>query len=229
MDLDGEFDARIGEGEVTLAERDVELLRAIDDAGSINAAAEDLGRSYARAQQRIVELEEAFGDLVERTRGGSGGGGSTLTDRARSLLTQYDRLCMEFSSVTETTETVLSGRVVNRNGELVTVETDVGRLLALVPPDGETVRLTIRADAVTLHAPAESPQGADTSARNRLAGEVESVDAGESVAVVHIDVGGADPLAAIVTMNSVRSMGLEPGATVEASFKATATHGVPVE
>jgi molybdate transport system regulatory protein len=229
MDLPTEFDARIGEGEVTLAQRDVELLRAIDDAGSIHRAAESLGRSYARAQQRVVELEEAFGPLVERTRGGAGGGGSTLTDGARDLLTQYERLYVEFSSVAETADTVLTGTVVDRNGELATIETPVGRLLALVPAAGETVRLTIRADGVTLNTPEESPAGADTSARNRLTGEVVAIDTGEAVAVVRVDVGGETPIAAIVTMDSVERLGLEVGATVEASFKATATHGVPAE
>lgn len=229
MDPTTEFDARLGKGAVTLTERDVELLRAIDDCGSMHAAAAELGRSYSRAQQRVVELESAFGSLVERTRGGSGGGGSTLTDRARGLLSRYDRLYLEFSSVVETADTVLPGRVVDREGDLATVETAAGRLLALVPAESESVRLTIRADAVTLHVPEESPAGADTSARNRLTGEVVAMEAGDAVAVVRVDVGAATPMAAIVTMDSVERLGLDVGATVGASFKATATHGVPAE
>jgi len=228
MKFSTEFDARIGQGDVTLTARDVELLRAIDDAGSINAAATALGRSYSRAQQRIVELEGAFGDLVERKRGGSGGGGSRLTDDARSLLSRYDRLRAEFSGVAETAETVLSGRVIERDGELATVETPAGTLRALVPEDGDEVRLTLRADAVTLQSPSRSPDPDRTSARNRIEGTVLTVDAGEAVALVTVDVGGGVTLSALVTDASVEKLRLHRGTPVVASFKATATRGVSI-
>jgi len=226
MEFSTEFDARIGQGDVTLTARDVELLRAIDDHGSINAAATALGRSYSRAQQRIVELEEAFGDLVVRTRGGSGGGGSQLTDSARRLLSRYDRLRAEFSGVAETAETVLTGRIVERDGELATVETPAGVVRALVPPNGDEVRLTLRADAVTLQSPSRSPDADRTSARNRLEGTVLTVDAGEAVALITVDVGGDVTLSALVTDASVEKLRLHRGTPVVASFKATATRGV---
>ena len=227
MEFSTEFDARIGQGDVTLTARDVELLRAIDNHGSINAAATALGRSYSRAQQRIVELEEAFGDLVVRTRGGSGGGGSQLTDSARRLLSRYDRLRAEFSGVAETAETVLTGRIVERDGELATVETPAGVVRALVPPNGDEVRLTLRADAVTLQSPSRSPDADRTSARNRLEGTVLTVDAGEAVALITVDVGGDVTLSALVTDSSVEKLRLHRGTPVVASFKATATRGVP--
>jgi len=227
MEFSTEFDARIGQGDVTLTARDVELLRAIDDHGSINAAATALGRSYSRAQQRIVELEEAFGELVVRKRGGSGGGGSQLTDDARNLLSRYDRLRAEFTGVAETAETVLTGRVVDRDGELATVETLAGTVRALVPEDGDEVRLTLRADAVTLQSPSKSPDPDRTSARNRLEGTVLTVDTGEAVALVTVDVGGDVRLSALVTESSVEKLRLHRGTPVVASFKATATRGVP--
>jgi molybdate transport system regulatory protein len=242
MDVPSEFDARLGEGDVTLTDRDVTLLRRIDETGSINAAASDLGRSYSRAQNRVVELESAFGDLVERTRGGASGGGSHLTARATDLLSQYDRLCVEFASLVETRETVLSGTVVAVDGDLVSVETPAGAIRAVVPGDrnesGGTgteserldaeVRLTIRADAVTLHAPDRDRDPDGTSARNRLSGTVGAVESGESVAVVTVEVGTSTPLSAIVTDESVERLSLAPGRDVVASFKATATHGVVV-
>lgn len=229
MEFSTDFDARIGRGEVSLTERDVVLLRTIDDTGSINAAAEALGRSYSRAQQRIVELEDAFGELVVRTRGGPGGGGSSLTDEAADLLSRYDRLRAEFNGVAETAETVLEGRVVDRDGELATVETPAGTVRALVPTEGGEVRLTLRADAVTLQSPSESPPADRTSARNRLEGSVRDVEAGEAVAMVTIDVGGDVTLSALVTGASVEKLGLDSGTQVVASFKATATRGVPLE
>lgn len=229
MEFSTEFDARIGQGDVTLAERDVVLLRAIRDHGSINAAATALGRSYSRSQQRIVELEEAFGDLVVRTRGGSGGGGSQLTDRANDLLSRYERLRAEFSGVAETAETVLRGRITDRDGELATVDTAAGTVRALIPnaDAGADVRLTVRADAVTVQNPSRSPDPDRTSARNRLEGTVLCIDAGESVALVTVDVGGDVELSALVTTTSVGKLHLHRGTPVVVSFKATATRGIP--
>jgi molybdate transport system regulatory protein len=243
MDVPSEFDARLGEGDVTLTERDVTLLRRIDETGSMNAAASELERSYSRAQNRVVELESAFGELVERQRGGASGGGSSLTERARDLLSQYDRLCVEFASVVETRETVLSGTVVAVDGDLVSVETSAGTIRALVPAGersgdsdegtdtvrlGTEVRLTVRADAVTLHDPSHVRDPDETSARNRLTGAIQAVDPAESVALVTVDVGTATPLSAIVTTESVDRLSLSPGRDVVGSFKATATHGVVV-
>lgn len=221
------FEARIGRGEADFDARDAALLRAIDEAGSLNRAAEALGRSFAHAQRRVVALEDAFGPLVERRRGGSGGGGSELTDGARDLLARFDRLRAEFSGVAAAPHTVLPGRAVDRDGELATVETDAGTVRALAPPDADRVEVTVRADAVTLHAPDEVPEEAGTSARNRFPGTVAAVDAGDTVATVALEVGGDVRLTALVTLASVDRLGLAPGTAAVATFKATATRAVP--
>jgi len=231
MDASAEFDAYIGSDGVTIDARDVGLLRAIDEEGSLNAAAEVLGRSFSHAQRRVVELEDAFGTLVERQRGGAGGGGSTLTDRARELLASFERLQTGFAGVAEVAETVLGGTVVDRDGELVTVDTDAGSVRALVPEDaaaGAAVELSLRADAVTLTAPDDTPVPESTSARNRFAGTVTAVETGETVARVAVDIGAPTPVLALVTGDSREKLGIEPGREVVVSFKATATRGVPV-
>lgn len=230
MELLPDFDVYLSREGVTLTQRDVELLRAIEEHGSMNRAASELGRSYARTQQRVVELEDAFGDLVERTRGGSGGGGSRLTERARTFEHRYERLRVEFGGVAETSETVLAGRVVDRDGRLGTVETEAGTLRGLVPDPGEEVRLIVRADAVTIQAPSASPSPDATSARNRLAGTVTDVDVRTTVALVTVDVGATVDLSALVTTRSIDRLDLAEGVPVVASFKATATRSVqPVD
>jgi len=98
-------------------------------------------------------------------------------------------------------------------------------------PDADVtgeIRLTIRADAVTLQSPSGPAESERTSARNRLEGTVSTVDAGEAVALVAIDVGSVT-LSALVTGASVDTLDLRPGTPVVASFKATATRGVPVD
>lgn len=232
MEQDGvheAFETRLAVGDSVVTDRDVELLRAIDEHGSIHAATNALERSYAHAQRRVVELEETLGPLVERTRGGADGGGSTLTNRARELLRRFDRLAAAFSGLAEGEETVLDGRVIEREGELGSVEIGAGQVRALVPPagDGDEVEVVIRSDAITLTAPEDAPSSDETSARNRFSGTVEEVETGEAVACVVVDVGAETPVAALVTLASVRKLGLEPGREVVASFKATATRATP--
>ncbi|MFH5797836.1 TOBE domain-containing protein [Haladaptatus sp. CMAA 1911] len=221
------FDAQLVADDVAFDERDVRLLRAIDEHGSLNAAATALGRSYAHAQRRIVTLEEGFGPLVRRERGGSSGGGSTLTDEARGLIQRFRRLTAESSGLAEVDETVLVGTVTERDGEFGLVETDVGTVRALIPPDTDAVEVCIRSDVVTLYSPDAAPIDDATSARNQFSGTVSSVEEGEKIARIAIDVGGGTPLQALVTTTSVERLGLEPGTSAVASFKATATRAVP--
>lgn len=243
--MDAGFEAHLRADGVRFDADDADLLRTVDAEGSLNRAADALGRSYARAHQRLTDLEEAVGPLVVRQRGGAGGGGSELTDEARDLLARFERLRAEFTGTAEVEETVLAGRVTARKGELATVETDAGRVRALAPVDDagagdpevgdgqagdpEAVQVAVRADAVTLHAPADAPAAEATSARNRFSGSVTALDRGEAVARALVDVGADDPLAALVTASSVEKLELEPGADVVASFKATATRASPRE
>ncbi len=225
--MDAGFDAQLRADEVAFDERDARLLRVVDEAGSLNAAADDLGRSYSRAHGRLTDLEDAFGDLVERQRGGESGGGSKLTARADELLARFDRLRAGYSSVAETAEAVLEGTVEERTGELGTVSTAAGRVRALVPPGVDDVQVSLRADTVTLHDPDEAPDAGATSARNRFAGEVTAIDRGEAVSRVTVDVGAEGPLLALVTEESRERLALDVGAEVVASFKATATRATP--
>jgi molybdate transport system regulatory protein len=221
---------RIESEGVVFDARDAELLRAVDEHGSLNAAANALGRSFAHAQRRVVELEEAFGSLVERRRGGAGGGGSSLTDRARELLARFDRLGAEFAGVADATLSTFRGEVAERDGELATVAVDPGDVLALVPNDvpvGAPVELSVRADAVTVELPDAAPEPDDTSARNRFEGRVAEVIRGEAVGRVAVDVGTDGPLWALVTTDSIDRLSLAEGDAVVASFKATATRALP--
>ena len=219
--MDPSFEAKLRAGDVVFSERDASLLAAIEEEGSLNKAASSLGRSYSRCQGRVDVLESAFGELVERTRGGSGGGGSQLTDDGQALLSRYERLETGFAAVAEVPETVLTGTVIERDGEIADVETEAGPIRAIVPPGADRVTVGIRADAVTLHAPTDAPPASGTSARNRFEGSVESVKSGETVGKVAIDIGAPEPLEVLVTATSQERLALEPGQPVVATFKAT--------
>lgn len=221
-----EFETYLTEGKVRFDASDAALLRAIAEHGSVSAAARELGRSRARAGRRLDALESAFGELVERKRGGADGGGTRLTDEGATLLARFDRRRDAHAALTEATETVLDGAVVDRTGELAVVETPAGTLRAVCPPDATAVVVTVRADAVTLHAPAASPDEDATSARNHLRGTVEAVERGTALARVTVAV-GETTLVALLTAESVARLELTQGSPVTASVKATATRATP--
>ena len=67
-----------------------ELLERIDRRGSIAAAGREMGMSYKRAWELIGTLNGMFrAPLVERTRGGAGGGGAVLTEAGHEVLRLY--------------------------------------------------------------------------------------------------------------------------------------------
>ena len=66
------------------------LLEAIRDAGSILAASKSTGIQYRRVWTLISNTEEKLGvKLIRRSRGGAGGGGSSLTPVANMLLKRF--------------------------------------------------------------------------------------------------------------------------------------------
>ena len=70
------------------------LLSALQNTGSINAAASDSGISYRRAWAQIRGMEELSGyPLIVSNRGGASGGGTRLTPEALTLMKQYEKLC----------------------------------------------------------------------------------------------------------------------------------------
>lgn len=224
--MDAGVEARLHAGDVTFGDDDATLLRAIAEHGSVSAATNELGRSRPRALGRLETLESAFGSLVTRHRGGSGGGGSQLTDDAHTLLARFDRLQTALSGTAHVAETVFDGEVLDRAGELGLVETRAGTLRALLDESatvGSRVQVSVRADTVTLHAPDEAPAAAATSARNRFTGTVRALDVGEAVVHVSLDVGPSLSLTALVTVESVDRLALVAGDDVAVSFKATAT------
>ncbi len=69
------------------------ILRAIRDTGSLTAAADAEGVTYRTAWLRAGRANRAWGrDLVERRRGGRGGGGAFLTPQGEAVLDLARRL-----------------------------------------------------------------------------------------------------------------------------------------
>ncbi len=75
---------------VVLSSWRIRLLEAVEQTGSISAAASRMGVSYRRAWEKIHESEERLGvKLVETQTGGTGGGGSHLTPVATDYIKRF--------------------------------------------------------------------------------------------------------------------------------------------
>ncbi|MDO4267195.1 MAG: NTP transferase domain-containing protein [Eubacteriales bacterium] len=73
-----------------------ELLGWIGQTGSLQEACGRMGLSYSKGSKMVRRLERQLGfAVVERRAGGSGGGGSRLTERGRSLLKKYGDMAAE--------------------------------------------------------------------------------------------------------------------------------------
>lgn len=228
MTVENGFEPHLSTGETTITGKDVRMLRAIDEQGSMHAAAAELGRSYPHLQRRVVELESAIGSLTERTRGGSGGGGTRLTAEARSLIRRFERLRTELDGAASVAESVVRGTVVQRHGELVTVDTPIGPVTARAAGGADRVEVAIRADAIVI-VDSDSPAETRTSLRNQLTGTVVDVDRRTTTATVSIDVGADVVLTSVVTTESVDRLDLSVGTRVVAAFKSTAARATAAD
>ena len=69
------------------------LLHLIQQTGSISAAAKEMGVPYRKAWTYVDAMEKRLGfPLVNRLKGGAGGGTSSLTPQAEALLQKFELL-----------------------------------------------------------------------------------------------------------------------------------------
>lgn len=86
-------------GQQSLTSAQVALLKAIDDCGSITAAAKQVGISYKTAWDRIDAMNNLSDQaLVERSAGGRKGGGTRLTELGRRIIAGFEALQQEHAA-----------------------------------------------------------------------------------------------------------------------------------
>ena len=88
------------DGNMLLGEGRVNLLKAIDEEGSLSKAAKVLGMSYKKAWSLIDAVNRrAEKPLTTSSIGGKGGGGAELTAYGKSLVEAFETInenCWEF-------------------------------------------------------------------------------------------------------------------------------------
>jgi molybdate transport system regulatory protein len=88
------------DGEPVFGHGREELLCLIQKGSSINAAAKTMGIPYRKAWTYIDAMEKRLGfPLVSRQRGGVGGGASSITPQAASLLEKFKLLQKGFNDM----------------------------------------------------------------------------------------------------------------------------------
>jgi tungstate transport system ATP-binding protein len=119
-------------------------------------------------------------------------------------------------------ETILRGQVESQAEGFAEVRVGSGEHVAAASalPAGAEVTLCIRPEEVTLLAP--TAVSLPSSARNHFPARVTRILPWGVAFKVHLDCGF--PLVAFVTRPSIEILGLREGATVIATFKATAVH-----
>jgi molybdate transport system regulatory protein len=81
------------DGKPILGAGRLNLLKAVDREGSISKAAKMMNISFRRAWSALESAEKNIGiKLLERRKGGAGGGSSCLTPQAKILIRKFDQL-----------------------------------------------------------------------------------------------------------------------------------------
>ncbi|MCF8365616.1 MAG: LysR family transcriptional regulator [Bacteroidales bacterium] len=81
-----------GDGEGILGDGKWQILKAVENEGSLSAACQKLGLTYRRTWGDLKKIEQQLGfPLLNKTRGGKEGGMSELSEQGRSLVEAFDK------------------------------------------------------------------------------------------------------------------------------------------
>ncbi|MGR3906053.1 TOBE domain-containing protein [Burkholderia sp. SR8] len=234
LELGGELWLRAGQQTLGGATR-IALLAAIGDTGSITRAAKAVGLSYKAAWDAIDTMNNLAGEpLVTRSAGGKGGGGTTLTPRATSLIAAFRTIEREHRRFIDAASAAVSGFDVDwaligrigmktsaRNQWFGKVETivrgTVNDEVTLVLPGGQVIVAVLThesADALGLQ------PGAAACALVKASWVVLAVDADDADATLKVSArnqlhGTVDTVAA-GAVNSEVTLTLDGGGTLTA-------------
>jgi molybdate transport system regulatory protein len=257
LELAGSVWFKSGEQTLGGASR-IALLAAIQETGSITGAAKAVGMSYKAAWDAVDTMNNLAGEtLVNRSTGGKGGGGTTLTPRALSLIDTFRAVEREHRKFIERAGAAIEGfagdwaligrigmKTSARNqlyGKVASIQRGtVNDEVSLALPGGqiivsvlthestETLGLKegvaafalVKASWVILLAD-EGDATARLSARNQLRGTVSAVSRGAVNAEVSVALDATTVVTAVITNESVDTLGLAQGQPVVAAFKAS--------
>lgn len=78
------------------------LLGLVEQTSSLQGACLEMGISYSKGRKMVKELEQQMGfPVVCRWTGGSGGGGSVLTEKGKKFIGSYEKMVAEIQNFTD--------------------------------------------------------------------------------------------------------------------------------
>ncbi|WP_322081643.1 TOBE domain-containing protein [Burkholderia sp. BCC1972] len=232
LELGGELWLRAGEQTLGGATR-IALLEAIGDTGSITRAAKAVGLSYKAAWDAVDTMNNLAGEpLVARSTGGKGGGGTTLTPRATSLIAAFRTIEREHRRFIEAASAAVAGfdvdwALIGRIGMKTSARNQLfGKVASIVRGTvNDEVTLTLPGGqpvvAVLTHESAEAlglREGADACALVKASWVVLAVDDGGSDLKVSArnQLRGSVEAVARGAVNSEVTLALDGGGTLTA-------------
>lgn len=88
--LEYKLQVRICRGEKFFGPGVAQLMQLIDQHHSLHKATEEMHIAYSKAWRILKEAQKNIGfEIIHKTVGGSGGGGSVLTEEGREYLQRY--------------------------------------------------------------------------------------------------------------------------------------------
>ena len=83
-----------------LGDKKCELLKAIDETGSLNEAMKKLNLTYRKTWEKLRKIERELGfPLIKPTRGGADGGNTILTTEGKILIQAFEKFHSEYDQV----------------------------------------------------------------------------------------------------------------------------------
>ncbi|MET0274380.1 MAG: TOBE domain-containing protein [Phenylobacterium sp.] len=227
----------------------VALIEAVDELGSISAAAKRLGLSYKGAWDIVQALNNLFDEpLIGAAPGGRAGGAATVTPRGRAVVQAFRRVQTEIDAalakldgqvagdlfwslgMRTSARNALRGRISHVTPGAVSAEVslDLGGGVTIVAiltrRSVDELGLEVGKPAIALIKASfvvlARGDNLRTSARNQIPGVVVGREDGAVNSEIALDIGAGKTLVATVTLESAQALELAPGEAVTALIKA---------
>ena len=83
-----------------LGDKKCELLRAIDETGSLNEAMKKLNLTYRKTWDNLKKIEHELGfPLIKPSRGGAEGGSTVLTREGKIIISAFEKFHAEYDTI----------------------------------------------------------------------------------------------------------------------------------
>ena len=93
------------------------LLEAINETGSISAAARKMGMSYRRAWNLVSSITRDFvGTIIETNPGGKGGGGASVTELGNEVVQRYRKI-EDLALASDENQVIEFGSLLNKHAK----------------------------------------------------------------------------------------------------------------